>query len=64
MLDALEPETVAALVEAAGPDSGSPLLAVEVRHLGGALTEAPEDAGALATVDGAFTLGFVGVPWT
>ena len=62
MLDALEPETVAALVEAAGPGSNSPLLAVEMRQLGGALAEAPEDAGALATVDGAFALGFVGVP--
>jgi len=62
MLDALEPDTVAALLTAAGPGSNTPLLAVELRHLGGALAEAPEDAGALATVSGAYTLGFVGVP--
>jgi len=31
------PTTVRALVEAAGPDSGSPLVAVELRHLGGRL---------------------------
>ena len=43
--------TIAALVGAAGPGSGSPLVSVELRHLGGALP-----------VDAAFSLFAVGVP--
>jgi len=62
VLDALEADTADALLELAGPGSGNPLLAVELRQLGGALAEAPEDAGALAALDGAFALGCVGVP--
>ena len=37
LLDGLTAETIDALVDAAGPGSGSPLLMVELRHLGGAL---------------------------
>jgi FAD/FMN-containing dehydrogenase len=53
------------LVEALGPGSGSQLAAVELRHGGGALSRAPEDAGALATLPGSFitfAVGFVPVP--
>jgi hypothetical protein len=58
MLDELPPAAIDAVVEAAGPDSGSPLLSLELRLLGGALAEAPPDAGALASLDHAFlTLG-------
>jgi FAD/FMN-containing dehydrogenase len=58
MLDELPAAAIDAIVEAAGPDSGSPLLSLELRLLGGALTQAPPDAGALACVDHAFlTLG-------
>jgi hypothetical protein len=58
MLDDLPPAAIDAIVEAAGPDSGSPLLSLELRLLGGALTVAPPDAGALASLDHAFlTLG-------
>ncbi len=62
VLEALEADTAQALLDIAGPGSNSPLLAVELRQLGGALAEAPPDAGALATVRGAYALGFVGVP--
>ncbi len=62
VLGSLEAETAQKLIEMAGPGSNSPLLAVELRQLGGALGEPPEDAGALDTVEGAFSLGFVGVP--
>jgi FAD/FMN-containing dehydrogenase len=51
------------LVEAVGPGSGSQLASVELRHGGGALSRAPQDAGALATLPGsfiAFAVGFVG----
>ena len=43
--------TIAALVGAAGPGSGSPLVSVELRHLGGALP-----------IDAAFSLFAVGIP--
>ncbi len=58
LLDELPPAAIDTIVEAVGPDSGSPLLSLELRLLGGALTEAQPDAGALASVDQAFlTLG-------
>jgi len=58
MLDALPAAAIDAIVEVAGPGSGSPLLSLELRLLGGALTKASPDAGALATLDHAFlTLG-------
>jgi FAD/FMN-containing dehydrogenase len=58
MLDALPAEAIDRIVEVVGPDSGSPLLSFELRLLGGALTDAPPDAGALATIDHAIlTLG-------
>jgi FAD/FMN-containing dehydrogenase len=58
LLDELPRAAIDTIVEAVGPDSGSPLLSLELRLLGGALTEAPPDAGALASLDQAFlTLG-------
>jgi hypothetical protein len=58
LLGELPAAAIDKLIEAAGPDSGSPLLSVELRLLGGALTEAPANAGALGTLDQAFlTLG-------
>jgi hypothetical protein len=58
LLDGLPAAAIDAIVEAAGPDSGSPLLSFELRLLGGALTQAPPNAGALASLDHAFlTLG-------
>ncbi len=53
-----------ALLEAAGPGSDSPLLAVSLRHLGGALASAPDGAGAMATLDGEYAMYGVGVPFT
>jgi hypothetical protein len=61
MLDELPPAAIDAITEAAGPGSSSPLLSLELRHLGGALTEAPADAGALATLDQAFLTFGVGM---
>jgi FAD binding domain/Berberine and berberine like len=58
LLDGLPSAAIDAIVEAVGPDSGSPLLSLELRLLGGALSEAPPGAGALASLDPAFlTLG-------
>ena len=61
----LPAEAIDSLVEAVGPGSGSQLASVELRHGGGALSRAPQDAGALATLPGsfvAFAVGFVPVP--
>ena len=55
MLAELSPDTVDALLAVAGPESGSSVLAAEIRHLGGALTR-PAD-GAVASLPGAY-LGF------
>jgi FAD/FMN-containing dehydrogenase len=58
LLDELPPAAIDTIVEAVGPRSGSPLLSFELRALGGALTEPPADAGALASLDQPFlTLG-------
>ena len=62
VLRELTSETVDALVANAGPESGSPLLAVALRHLGGALAEAPDGAGALDRLDGEYAMYGVGVP--
>jgi UDP-N-acetylenolpyruvoylglucosamine reductase len=62
LIDTFPPEAVAALAAAVGPGSGSPLLSVEVRQLGGALGRAGGGAGALARLDGEFALFAVGLP--
>ena len=54
-------ETIAELVRVAGPGSGSPLLSVEMRHLGGAFAIRPQGAGALGALDGRFMVFAVGM---
>jgi FAD/FMN-containing dehydrogenase len=61
LLTDFTPETVAAIVEAAGPASGSPLISVEVRHLGGALARTAPHHGAIATIDAPFVMFAVGI---
>ena len=55
------PETIDALVEVAGPGSGSPLLCVELRQLGGAVAETSPDHGAVGTLDAGFAMFGVGM---
>ncbi|HEV3377624.1 MAG TPA: FAD-binding protein [Thermoleophilaceae bacterium] len=57
----LTPEAADVFVELGGPGSGSPLLMLELRQLGGALAEAPEGAGALAALADEYTLYGVGM---
>ena len=64
MLGALDDDAVAAFIAAAGPESGSPLTTAVLRHLGGAIAESPEGAGALGALDGDGALFMVGVPMT
>jgi FAD/FMN-containing dehydrogenase len=65
LLSDLPAAAVDALVAAAGPGSGSPLLTVEVRHLGGALGRAERGNGALACIEepfAQFAAGFTPSP--
>jgi Berberine and berberine like len=61
MLDELPPAAIDAIIEAAGPGSSSFLLSLELRQLGGVLTEPPPGAGALATLDQPFLTYGVGM---
>jgi FAD/FMN-containing dehydrogenase len=58
----LTAEAADAFVEVGGPGSGSPLLMLELRQLGGALREAPDGAGALGSLRGEYVLYGVGLP--
>jgi FAD/FMN-containing dehydrogenase len=60
LIDALPAAAVDALVDRAGPGSGSPLLAVELRHLGGAVGRT--GSGALGRLDAAYAVFAVGIP--
>ena len=59
LLRALDDDAIDAMVGAAGAGSGSPLLSVELRHLGGAL-DRPVD-GAVDRVEAAYALYAVGM---
>ncbi len=60
----LTAETIDATLAVAGPGTGSPLLSVEYRQLGGALGAAEAGAGALAKLDAAFAMYGVGMAMT
>jgi FAD/FMN-containing dehydrogenase len=60
MLDGLDAATVDRLVDATGPGSGSPLLMVELRHLGGALGRYA--GGALSRFEGEYLYFAAGIP--
>ena len=64
MLETVTPETIDALVAVAGPGSGSPLLSVEVRHLGGAVGRSAVDHGAADTLQGEGIMYAVGMALT
>ncbi len=62
LLTSLPAEAVDAIVEAAGPDSGSPLKVVEIRRLGGALTTPLGEDSAFSHRDAPYALTLIGVP--
>jgi hypothetical protein len=61
VINELPDEAIDAFVEAAGPDSDSPLLLAELRHLGGALARPAENGGALDKLDGEFVMLGIGM---
>jgi FAD/FMN-containing dehydrogenase len=62
LLEALPPEAIDALLAVAGPEAETPLLQVEMRQLGGALSTAAPDAGAVGGLEAGFALFAVGLP--
>ena len=61
LLEDLTPEAIDAFVSVAGHGSRSPLVMIGLRQLGGALAREPINAGALAKLDGAFSMYGVGM---
>jgi FAD binding domain len=61
VINELPDEAIDAFVEAAGPDSDSPLLLAELRHLGGALARPADNGGALDKLDGEFVMLGIGM---
>jgi FAD binding domain len=64
LIDDLTPEAIDSLIDVAGPGSDSPLLLVELRHLGGALGRVPADAGARSTMPAPYIFFALGSPMT
>jgi hypothetical protein len=61
MLTALPPEAIGEIVRVAGTGSGSPLLSVEVRQLGGELRRPRAEHGALSSIEVGYALYAVGI---
>ena len=61
MLDDLDADAIDRIVELAGPGSGSPLLSVELRQLGGAIAEDLPEHGARGTLPGGYIMFAVGM---
>src|SRR6516162_7040005 len=61
MLAGLPPEAVTELIRVAGPQTGSLLQAVELRHVGGEMRRARPGNGALAAVDAEYGLHAAGM---
>lgn len=61
VLSELPDDAIDAFLEAAGPDSGSPLLLAEIRQLGGALGRPAGGGGALDSLDAEFVVLGIGL---
>jgi FAD/FMN-containing dehydrogenase len=60
LMSELPGEAVDALIEVGGAGSGSPLVMIELRHLGGALARSEPHHGAYAAMDGEYNLFSLG----
>ncbi len=61
MLGQLDHAAIDAFVAVAGPGSGSPLVSMEIRHVGGALSRSSSEHGVLDTLDASFLTFGVGI---
>src|ERR687890_2210818 len=64
MLGDLSPEAIETLVEVAGAGSGSPLIVLELRQLGGALTRNAEHLSTMGKGDSRFIMNGIGPAFT
>ncbi|HKH76368.1 MAG TPA: BBE domain-containing protein [Rubrobacteraceae bacterium] len=64
MLHDLSPESIETLVEVAGKDSNSPLIMLELRQLGGALSRPPADLNPMGRSDSKFILNGIGATFS
>jgi len=64
MLNDLSPETIETLVNVAGKDSNSPLIMLELRQLGGALSRPPADLNPMGRSDSRFILNGIGATFS
>ncbi len=64
LLTGLPNEAITALLQVAGPGTDAPLLSFEIRHLGGALANASQGSGALASIAAPFATYAVGMALT
>jgi FAD/FMN-containing dehydrogenase len=64
MLSDLSPGTIEALLEVAGPGSGSPLIMLEIRQLGGALARTPGRLSPMGGGEAGYIMNGVGVTFT
>jgi hypothetical protein len=64
LLSDLDEQAIGALLALAGPGSGSPLTAVQIRHLGGALARGRSGDGVAGTLGAPLLLYAIGVPAT
>jgi len=60
LLESLDPDGIDAFVELAGPEVDVPLIALEIRRLGGALNRSSADHGALDTAGAEYLLYGIG----
>jgi FAD/FMN-containing dehydrogenase len=64
MLADLTPEVIDTLVRVAGAGSGSPLIMLEIRQLGGALARRPERLSPMGSGDARFSMNAIGATFT
>jgi hypothetical protein len=64
MLGELSPEAIEALVETAGAGSGSPLIVLEIRQLGGAQARTAEHLSTMGKGDSKFIMNGIGPAFT
>jgi FAD binding domain/Berberine and berberine like len=64
LLSDLSPEAVGALVRVAGAGSGSPLIILEIRQLGGALAPTAENLSPMGSGDARFSMNAIGATFT
>ena len=62
LLNELDDDAIDALVATVGPDSGSPLTIVQIRHFGGAFAAEREGRGSHGAVTEPYNLYALGVP--